>query len=232
MRNRREGRLSGGALLMFFLFTPFAIAQQTSAPATSFAVTTESLPEARRHQVYNVQLEVRGGTPPLHWVIVKGELPKGLTLNDESGVISGIPEETGDFQLTIEVSDSAQPPHTATKDFKLSSTATLSIEWRVYPRVDSDQISGSVVVSNGTKDTFDLTVIVMAVNEIGKAFALGYQRFDLRPETKEMEIKFGSTMPRGQYIIHADAIAEVPEKKAIYRDRLQTPQPLGVTAPE
>jgi hypothetical protein len=89
-----------------------------------------------------------------------------------------------------------------------------------------------VVVSNGTKDAFDLTVIVVAVNEIGKAFALGYQRFDLRPQTKEMEIKFGSTMPRGQYVIHADAIADVPDKNAIYRDRLQTPQALVVTAPE
>jgi len=74
-------------------------------------------------------------------------------------------------------------------------------------------------------------VIVVAVNEIGKAFALGYQRFDLQPNNKDVEIKFGSTLPRGQYVIHADAIAEVPGKRAIYRSRLQTPQPLRVTAP-
>jgi hypothetical protein len=207
-------------------------AQQTPTTGTPLAITTDSLPDARPHQEYSIHLESRGGTPPLRWAIVSGELPKGLTLDEETGVISGTPEERGDFEVSISLSDSAQPPHTTSKDFRLSSTAALSIEWRVYPRVDSDQISGSVVVSNGTKDAFDLTVIVVAVNEIGKAFALGYQRFDLRPQTKEMEIKFGSTMPRGQYVIHADAIADVPDKNAIYRDRLQTPQALVVTAPE
>ena len=39
----------------------------------------------------------------------------------------------------------------------------------------------------------------------------------------DFEIPFGSTLPTGKYVVHADAIAEVPSKKAIYRARQQTP---------
>jgi hypothetical protein len=91
--------------------------------------------------------------------------------------------------------------------------------------VQGDQILGSVRVSNGTKDPFDLTVIILAVDEHGKAFALGYQRFDLQPETVDVEIPFGqaSNLPFGAYVVHADAVAEVAAKDSIFRGRQQTP---------
>ena len=204
------------------------------ADASSFgrlAIGSESLPEANPNQEYVARLQASGGVAPLHWDITSGKLPKGLELDSDTGAISGTAVEAGDFEFTITVTDSAHPPHTATRVFKLISIGALSVEWRVLPRVDNDQITGSVTVANGTKDRFDLTMIVVAVNEVGKAFALGYQQFDLRPDNKDVEIKFGSSLPRGQYIVHADAIAEITTKNKIYRNRLQTPRPLTVTAP-
>jgi hypothetical protein len=45
--------------------------------------------------------------PPYHWVLVKGRLPRGLwRLNPLTGVIWGVPEETGEFPLEIEAKDS------------------------------------------------------------------------------------------------------------------------------
>jgi len=60
-------------------------------------------------------------------------------------------------------------------------------------------------------------VIVVAVNEIGKAFALGYQHFDLLPKTKEQEIPFESQLPGGRYTVRVDAVGEVSAKNRIYR---------------
>jgi len=69
------------------------------------------------------------------------------------------------------------------------------------------------------------------VNEYGKAFALGYQRFELKPDNLKVEIPFNSTLPRGRYKVHADAIAQISARHAIYRNRLETPEPLVVSSP-
>jgi hypothetical protein len=105
----------------------------------------------------------------------------------------------------------------------------LAIEWITPPRLQGSSINGSAVVTNWTDSDFDQTVIVLAVNEIGKAFALGYQHFTLPHKSKSVPITFGSNLPPGQYVIHADAVAEVPEKGAIYRARLQTQDAMVVT---
>jgi hypothetical protein len=217
-------------VLVVLLGITTAFAQQTSS-AGPLGIATNSLPEATAHQQYEVRLQATGGVAPLHWEIVTGKLPKGLELNEDTGVISGTTEETGDFQVTVALTDSASPPHRTIENFKLTAVGGLSLQWKAFPRVENDQITGSITVANGAKDPFDLTVIVVAVNEVGKAFALGYQRLDLKPDNKDVEIKFGSTLPRGQYVIHADAIADVPTKNKIYRNRLQSRQPLAVTAP-
>jgi hypothetical protein len=73
-----------------------------------------------------------------------------------------------------------------------------------------------------------LTVIIVAVAENGRATAIGYQHFSLNAGTNDVRIPFGSTLPYGAYVIHADAIAEIPKRNAILRQRLQTPLPLQI----
>lgn len=213
-----------------FLFSQ-AAAQTPGTTAPALTITSQALPTAAPRQQYEATLEATGGVPPYHWEISSGELPAGLDLNPASGLISGIPSETGQFEFVVTVSDSAEPPHTATRNFAIGSVEALSLEWSSEPHVDQDKISGAVKIANGTKDAFDQTVIIMAVNEYGKAFALGYRRMELKPDNVKVEILFGSTLPRGRYVVHADAIAEIPAKHAIYRNRLETPEALLVTVP-
>lgn len=213
-----------GGVVAVLMASSLLFAQQQTA---SLTITTESLPRPLLHQPYQVQLTVEGGSPPLRWTVSAGKLPDGLDLSS-AGVIEGTPEKLGDFDFTIAVSDSAG--HTVQRDFTLKPAAPLLIEWSKYPRVEGDQITGSVKVSNGTPESFDLTVIILGVNEYHKAFALGYERFTLQPDTEEMEIPFGSTLPQGTYEVHADAIAEIAAGKVIFRDRRQTEKALQVTS--
>jgi len=104
----------------------------------------------------------------------------------------------------------------------------MLMEWKKYARVSGNRVEGSVVVSNSTEDDFDFTFIVLAVAEDGRATAIGYQRFDLKSGVDSLELPFGETLPRGAYVVHVDAVAEVPPKDAIYRARLQTKEKLPV----
>src|SRR5262249_16690012 len=127
-----------------------------------------------------------------------------------------------------EATDKSIPPQIAQQDFVVQVIAPLTIVWKDGPRVQGSEINGRVAVSNYTGDAFDLTVIIVAVNEIGRATAMGYERFELARGGIDLEIRCGSTLATGKYVVHADAIAEVPSKRAIYRARQQTPRPLGV----
>jgi hypothetical protein len=97
--------------------------------------------------------------------------------------------------------------------------APLTVRWTLRPHIDGANIVGAVRVSNGSHDIVDTSVIVMAVNEYGRATALRYERLNLAPGKETPDLKFEVALPAGQYVAHVDAIGEVPPKKAIYRDR-------------
>jgi hypothetical protein len=129
----------------------------------------------------------------------------------------------------VTVEDSARPANSINKEFRVQVSASLLFEWLRPPQVRGDRMDGIAQVSNGTKDDFDLTVIVVAVNESGRATALGYQHLKLKAESANLQIPFGTTLPHGAYIVHGDAVAEIPAKNVILRRQLETPAPLPVT---
>ena len=86
----------------------------------------------------------------------------------------------------------------------------------------------AVKAFNQTEQDFDLTVIVLAVNEIGRAIAVGYQHFTLNKSTADLELAFGENLPRGTYEVHVDVVGEVAATNTIYRARLVTGEKLQV----
>ena len=161
----------------------------------------------------------------------EGKLPPGLKLNASSGVIAGRPNASGVYNFTLSVADSSLPAMQVQRAFTLVITAALSIDWKQPPAVHGQTIEGSVMVANYTDQDFTLTVIVMAVNQIGRATALGYEEFTLA-SGEEQVIPFGSSPGTGTYVVHADAVAEVESTNTIYRARKQTSAPLVIQAPE
>jgi len=185
------------------------------------------LPETYPHASYEVRFHARGGVPPLHWRVEKGALPPGLKL-EHDGLLRGSPEHTGEFQFTVSVTDSGQPQRSVQKAFVLRVHSAMVLDWKNPAHVNGNRIEGSAEISNTTPDDIDLTFIVLAVPGNGRAVAIGYQHFVLRRGTVGQELPFGETLPRGGYVVHVDAVGEVPARNIIYRERMQTPSMLQV----
>jgi hypothetical protein len=214
-------------LLLRCLLAGLAWAQQGAATGEPLVVRTPRLTKAFLHQPYHFQLQADGGIKPLVWQLERGLLPPGLRLS-EDGVLSGSPAQTGEFEFSVSVTDSGRPPSQRYQDLVLDVVAPLLVEWGQYPKVTGQRIEGSIKVSNQTGEDFDLTMIVLAVNEIGRATAIGYQHFTLQQDTSEFELPFGENLSSGTYKINVDVVAEVAESNKIYRSRLVSRRPIQV----
>jgi Putative Ig domain len=193
-------------------------AQQGGATGTPITIQTTSIPKGYVGQHYEARMTAQGGITPLKWIVSEGALPAGMSLHQE-GVLVGVPSEVGEFKFTVTVSDSGNPAFQRQQQLVLVVVAPMLLQWGKYPAVNGGRVEGSVLVSNQTEGDFDLTVVVVAVNEDGRATALGYQHFPVKKETTAQEIPFGENLPQGSYQINADAVAE-SAPVTIYRARL------------
>lgn len=202
-------------------------AQPGGATGAPLVVSTAGLPKAYVHQAYEFRLRAEGGILPLRWELTDGSLPRGVQLRGD-GVLSGSPEVTGQFKFTVTVRDSGKPAYERKQELTLVVVAPLLAEWKEYPKVNGQRIEGSIKVSNQTEEDMDLTVIVVAVNPIGRATALGYQHFPLKKGTADLEIPFGENLPPDPYDVNVDAVGEVQATNSIYRARLVTSKKLRI----
>jgi hypothetical protein len=194
---------------------------------TLLILNDSELSETYPRTNYFILFRARGGTSDLHWHLEKGTLPPGLKLED-AGQLHGQPQRAGEYHFTISVTDSGTR-QAVQKEFVLRVVEAITVNWKAPARVNGNRIEGSVLVSNTTSDDVDLTFIVEAVAENGRATAIGYQHFPLAHATKDMELPFGESLPSGAYLVNVDVVAEVASRNQIYRQRLQMPQRLRVT---
>jgi hypothetical protein len=186
------------------------------------------LPDAHPHDPYELRFRAHGNISTMHWRVRQGALPPGMKLEDD-GRLHGKAEHAGEFQFAVSVTDSGRDREVQ-KGFALHITSALSLNWKAGAHVNGSRIEGSAEVTNTTGDPIDLTFVVYAVPPNGRAVAIGYQRFLLRRGEKAVELPFGESLPSGAYKVHVDAVGEVAPKKVIYREYLDTPGALQVTA--
>lgn len=87
-------------------------------------VATEALPAGRINAAYSQQLQVTGGVPPYSFAVTSGSLPSQLTLNANTGRITGTPDTIESQAFEITVTDSC--PTTASQDLSITiSNASL-----------------------------------------------------------------------------------------------------------
>ena len=201
--------------------------QQGGAPRAEIVIQTTSFPKIYLRQPVHLELKAQGGVGPLRWQVTGGDLPAGLNLS-EDGILTGAATKPGGYTFAVTVSDNNKPPQERNREFTIRVTAPLVVEWSRAPKVNGQRVEGAIKVTNGSDQDFDLTEVVLAVNEFGRATAIGYQRFTLKGETEEFEIPFGENLPYGAYEVNVDVIAEVAETNTIYRARLVPEQKLVV----
>ncbi len=192
--------------------------QQDSSP-DGLSLSRSDLPKASLWEPYQFQLEASGGTEPYRWQMIDSSLPKEISVNDR-GEVSGTFEESGSFGFVMTVTDSGRPAKKRQKGFVIETEVPLTADWKQKTQVSGQRIDGSVIVSNRTGRDFDLTFIVLAVNDIGRATAIGYQHFPLKRDTQEQELPFGDTLSAGNYTVNVDVVGEEPISKRIFRARL------------
>ncbi|WVX87797.1 major tail protein [Gordonia phage BillDoor] len=82
-------------------------------------VSTATLAPATVDTAYSATLAAVGGEGTKTWTVTTGTLPAGVTLA-ANGTLAGTPTETGSFNFTVKVTDSAAPtPAEATKALTL-----------------------------------------------------------------------------------------------------------------
>jgi len=180
-------------------------------------------------QSYTLPLQATGGTAPYAWHLVQGDLPPGLKLHPHTGKITGSPTTAGDYRFTIGAADESIPKLHAQREVVVHVIAGLTVDWKEPPAVQGSSISGSAVVTNDTGVDFDLTVVIVAVNEIGRATTLGYQHFKLAAQSSSPVIPFGSSPGLGTYYVRVDAVAHQPTHHYVYRANKQTSDSIKVT---
>ena len=79
----------------------------TTFAASHFKVNPTNPPECIINNSYSYTFTTSGGTQPYSYSITSGSLPTGLTINPNTGVVSGTPTEVGLFTFALSVTDSA-----------------------------------------------------------------------------------------------------------------------------
>ena len=108
----------------------FTISENTAAAPT---ITTSSLPDGKVGEAYS-QILTATGTEPITWSI-SGELPKGLTLKETTGEISGTPTAEGTASFTVKAENSAGSD---TKELSITITKAAPAEFTISVKTDGN----------------------------------------------------------------------------------------------
>ena len=111
-------------------------------------IVAESLPDGMEGEAYSNRLTAKG-TAPITWSIVSGVLPEGLSLNEDTGEISGTPAGEGAEVFTVmAVNDLGED----IKEFSITIAKAPETEYAVTVR-DDGHGTGSADPASATAGT-------------------------------------------------------------------------------
>lgn len=115
--------------------------------------TTNPLPSGQVGVAYAPILEVEGGTAPYRFQQISGNLPAGMTLN-ENGRFQGIPSAPFEGSFAVRATDSSQPALSAERQFSLRISAALVITTESLPPAVVGQSYSQIVAASGGEPSY------------------------------------------------------------------------------
>jgi hypothetical protein len=97
---------------------------------------SQSMPTGLKSNPYSEAIRITGGKPPFTYTYT-GQLPGGLMLDEQTGIISGTPEGAGYNNILIQVEDSTLPQSqilSSTMGIRTTSNLTITTP-AILPRV-------------------------------------------------------------------------------------------------
>jgi len=114
-------------------------------------ITTTTLPDGKVGDVYSTTLEASGGETPYSWEATG--LPVRLTCS-AAGVISGTPTVSGNFTVTVTVTDFSHPANTDSTDLALKIYAAVEISTTALPGGESGEAYTATLEATGGKTPY------------------------------------------------------------------------------
>jgi len=113
------------------------------APSTPPSITTTTLPSALAGTNYSQTLTA-SGTSPITWAVQSGSLPPGITLSASSGIVSGVPTQSGAFSATVSATNAGGADST-----QISITVNSTAAWPIGINMSEAEYSwGSFPAAN------------------------------------------------------------------------------------
>ncbi len=160
---------------------PTKSASVTVAVWPHLVITTASLFNGAQGAAYSAVVQNSGGMPALRWSVSGGALPSGLTLNPNTGVISGTPTTAEIANFTVQVTDSANPAQVADQPFRINIGAPTLLKegdyaflfngWKTdFFEIGLDRVAisghfhadGAGNITDGVQDINEYPVVLLA----------------------------------------------------------------------
>jgi len=124
----------------------------------SLSVRTVDLPDGQVGETYSTTLRASGGQLPYVWSLSAGSLPDGLTLDPDTGRISGVPVTPGLSAFSVQVVDANFA--TGAQDLSITiNPAPLVIQTASLPDAPANQSYNQVLQASGGIPPYNWTII-------------------------------------------------------------------------
>ena len=133
------------------------------APSShSVTITTDTLPDGKVGEAYS-QILTADGTTPITWSVENGDLPTDLSLNKDTGEISGTPTADGTAKFTVKATNSAG---SNTKELSITIAKAAPTEYTITVTTEGN---GTASASHA-KAAADTTITLTATPNTGYHF--------------------------------------------------------------